>query len=114
MNIRNLTLGFGTLALAVASAASSYSLNLATPVWIGQNELKPGSYTFQVEGEKVVFKTRKETIEVPVTVEKAEKKYGETSMNSADSKLKELKVGGTNMKLVFQPSSSASGAAGSK
>ncbi len=114
MNIRNLTLSFGTLALAVASAASSYTLNLASPVWAGQNELKPGSYTFQIEGEKVIFKTRKETFEAPVTVEKAEKKYSETSMNSADSKLKELRVGGTNLKLVFQPSASQAGAAGSK
>jgi hypothetical protein len=114
MNIRNLTLSFATLALAVASAASSYTLNLTAPVWVGQNELKPGSYTFQVEGEKVIFKTRKETFESPVAVEKADKKYSETSMNSADSKIKEIHVGGTNLKLVFQPIAAQAGAAGSK
>ena len=43
LTLTKLTLGFATLALGIASAAS-YSLTLTDPAWVGNTQLKPGEY----------------------------------------------------------------------
>ena len=92
-----------TLALAVASAASSYDVTLSSPTMVGSTELKAGDYKIQVEGSKVTFKSGKNVIEVQATVsESGDKKYPITSFESSGAKLKEIHLGGTKTKLVFE------------
>jgi hypothetical protein len=104
-----LTLTLATLGLAVASAASHYSLKFDTAEWVGDKQLKPGVYQIELVGDKAVFKTGKTVIEVPATVQKNDQKYSITSFEEKDSKIEEIYLGGTNTKIVF-----GSGAAGNK
>ena len=113
MKLIKLTLVFATLALAVGSAASTYSVKFFAPTWVGDNQLKAGEYKLAVEGDKATFTSGKNVVEVPVTVEKNDKKYSSTTMQTSDSKLSEINLAGTDMKLMFK-SDSAGKAAGSK
>lgn len=102
MKINRLIFCLGTLALAVASAASSYSVTVISRTMVGTSELKPGTYKLQVEGDKAVFTMGKSVVEAPVTVENNDKKYSDTALSIQDSKLKEIHVGGTNMKVMIK------------
>jgi hypothetical protein len=107
MNLAKLTLGFATLALALASAATRYSVSLADPTWVGDTQLKAGDYKVEVEGDHAVFQNGKQTYQVPATVEKNDHKYPFTELDASDSKLKEIHVGGTNVKIVIKGSAAA-------
>jgi hypothetical protein len=104
MTLTKLTLGFATLALGIASAAS-YSLNLTDSAWVGNTELKPGSYKVEMQGGEVVFTSTKQTVEAPAVAEKADKKFRDTNFESVDSKIREIHLGGTNttIKLMNAP-----------
>ena len=109
MKINKLILCLGTVALAVASAASSYSVTVINPTMVGTSELKPGVYKLQVEGDKAVFTKGKSVVEAAVTVENNDKKFSDTALSIQDSKLKEIHVGGTTMKVMFKPGVVAGG-----
>ncbi len=103
--MKKIVLGFATLALAIASAATNYKVTLFQNSTIGGTELKPGEYKLEVNDNKVVVKSGKKTIEADVKVETANEKFGATSVryNTADGKnqVQEIRLGGTNTKLVF-------------
>ena len=105
MNLSKLMLSFGTLALAVASAASSYHFSLFQPSILAGKELKPGDYKLQLNGDKAIIKVGKETVEAAVKVENGTQKFSETSVRfgTADGKMtvQEIRLGGTSTKLVF-------------
>lgn len=105
MKLTTLVSTLAMLALGIANAASSYGLKLYNPVWVGSTQLKAGDYKVEMQGDKAVFKTGKTVVEVPATLEKGDKKYSFTSFTSADSKVSEIDLGGTNMKIVFGPAS---------
>lgn len=105
MKLSNLMLSFGTLALAVASAASSYHFSLFQTSTIAGKELKPGDYKLELNGDKAIIKVGKQTLEAAVKVENAGPKFSETSVRfgTANGKMtiEEIRIGGTNTKLVF-------------
>jgi hypothetical protein len=107
------TLAIATLALAAASAASHYTLNLDSTQFAGDKELKPGEYRVELAGDKAIFKSGKTVVEVPATVEKSEHKYALTTYQSVDKKIQEIDLGGTTTKIVFASAASGS-AAGAK
>ncbi len=47
--VKNILLGFASLALAVASAASSYNVTFYEPVMINGSELKAGDYKLELK-----------------------------------------------------------------
>ena len=100
---------FATIAIAVASAASSYRLTVFEPSVLNGTELKPGEYKIEVKDNTAVIKRGKDTIEAPVKVESAPSKFASTSVrysNGNDGKqtVDEIRLGGTNTKLVFSSS----------
>ena len=105
MSLSRLVLSFGTLALALASAASSYKVTLFQPSMVGNTELKPGDYKLEVDGEKAIIKDGKSSVEVAVKVETGNEKFGNTVVryNNGDGKyhVQEIRLGGTKTKLVF-------------
>ena len=105
MKLTKLMLSFGTLALAIASAASSYHFSLFQPSVVAGTELKPGDYKVQLNGDKAIIKAGKQTVEAAVKVETSTEKFSETSVrfDTANGKMKvqEIRLGGTNTKLVF-------------
>jgi hypothetical protein len=105
MKLSKLMLLLGTFALAVASAASTYSVTLAQPSTIGGTELKAGDYKLQVEGQQATLKSGKNTVQAAVKVETGDQKFATTAVvyASADGKnrIAEIRLGGTNTKVVF-------------
>jgi hypothetical protein len=105
MKLSNLMLTFGTLALAVASAASSYRVSLFQPSMLAGQELKPGDYKVELNGDKAMIKAGKQTIEATVKVENGTERFPETSVRYSDANGKmtvtEIRLGGTHTKLVF-------------
>jgi len=101
--IRNMTLGFATLALAIASAATgSYKVDLLEPSVINGNSLPAGQYKVDVNEDKATLSRGKTTAEAPVKVETADQKYRTTTLlYGANSQLQEVHIGGTRTKLVF-------------
>ena len=96
-----LTFGLTVLALGVASAASSYGVDLKKSVTIGSTQLRPGQYKVEIQGEKAVFKSGKNVVEVPATLQKGDQKYGTTGIVTRGAKLVEIDLGGTTDKIVF-------------
>jgi len=93
------------MAAAVASAAT-YRVKLLQPTVIAGTTLKAGDYKLQIQDNKAVFSAGKNTAEAAVKVESADQKYTSTSFRydratDGTLKLQELKLAGTNTKLVF-------------
>lgn len=90
--------------LALAST-KSYTVTFFEPTVIGGTELKAGDYKFELQDQKIVIKHGHETTEASVKVETGETKYPSTTVRfgNADgkNKVEEIRVGGTNMKLVL-------------
>src|SRR5580658_10441125 len=105
MKMSNLMLSFGTLALAIASAASSYHFSIFEPSFVAGQALKPGDYKLEVNGDKAVIKAGKQIVETAVKVENGSEKFDETSVRyaTADGKntVTEIRLGGTHTRLVF-------------
>lgn len=91
------------LGLSVAYA-KSYHLTLYEKSVLGATELKPGDYTIELKNEQVILKNGKVLAEAPVKVENDSNKYSTTTVrySNGDGKYKitEIRLGGTNMKLV--------------
>jgi hypothetical protein len=105
MKLSRLLLSFGTLALAIASAASSYHFSLFQSSMVGGKELKPGDYKIQLNGDKAIIKVGKESLETAVKVENGTEKFSETSVRyttgNGKMTVQEIRLGGTSTKLVF-------------
>ena len=94
------------LAAAVALASTkSFVVKLYQPSIIGSTELKPGEYKIEVGDQKVMIKHGKEVTEAPAKVETGDAKYSSTTVRYAAGdgkyKIEEIRIGGTNMKLVL-------------
>jgi hypothetical protein len=110
MKMNKLMLGACVFSLGIATAASSYSVRISDPTWVGQNELKPGDYQVKVDpAGKVTFKMGKNVVEVPAKVEDATSKFSDTELSTKSvngkSQLKEIDLGGTKSKITFTDAS---------
>ena len=96
-------LGVCLLVLGVMSAsAESYRFSLHQEANIEGKTLKPGEYKVEVKENTAVLKRGKDTVEVPVRTETASSKFNATQVRyTEDKKLDEVRIGGTNTKLVF-------------
>lgn len=95
---------FMTLAVAFASAAT-YNLQLFQASTVAGKELKPGEYKLTVENDKAVIKKGKESVEAAVKTETGDEKFRATTVRYTDEngqmKIREIRLGGTNTKLIF-------------
>ena len=98
-------LSFATIAMAAASAASSYRLTFFQPSIVAGKELQPGDYKLTVKDNKAVIARGKDSVEADVKSETADSKFNSTSVRykNGDGKyrVQEIRLGGTNTKLVF-------------
>src|ERR1700689_3143962 len=99
--VKNILLGFASLALAVASAASSYNVTFYQPVMINGSELKEGDYKLELKDKTAVIKQGKTVTEVPVTIETDGQKYNRTAVRLNGMQVEEIHIGGTNKRVVF-------------
>jgi hypothetical protein len=83
----------------------TYTVSLLEPAMLGGTELKAGDYQLQVDGVKVIIHSGKTTAEATMKTETNGSKYSDTTvrMNESGGKrhITEIRLGGTNMKLVF-------------
>jgi hypothetical protein len=100
--VKGLTIGFASLALAFASAATSYNVTFFEPVVVNGTTLKPGEYKVEVNNDKATLKKGKTIAESPVKIESNDAKYPTTSVRLAGTQVEEIHVGGTRTKLVFE------------
>ena len=100
--VKKSILAFATFALAVASAASSYTVTFFQPVVINGQSLKAGDYKVQLEGDKATLKQGKSVTELPVKVENSDNRFSTTSVRLNGSQVEEIRLGGTHTKLVFE------------
>ena len=109
--MNKLAILFGTLALAAASAGTSYRITLYQPAQVAGTTLKPGEYKVEVNGGTVSFKQGKTSTEAKATVEEGTAKVLSTTVDvDGDTKqLKEIRLGGTNKIIVLEKSGAASG-----
>jgi hypothetical protein len=101
---KKILLTLAVFALAAVANAKSYSIMLFEPSLIGGTELKPGEYKLELKDEKVVIRSGKRVGEAPVKVENTDNKYASTTVrySNGDGKyrIKEILLGGTNLRLV--------------
>ena len=86
MNVRSLLL-VGAMALSSAALASAktYDITLVGPTKAGAVELQAGEYKVRVEGSQAVFTdAHNKSFTVPATVENAEKKFGDTRLETVN------------------------------
>ena len=100
--VKKSILAFATLALAVASAASSYSVTFYQPVVVNGQTLKAGDYKVQYNADKATIQQGKNVTEVPVKVETNTDKYAATTVRLNGTQIEEIRLGGTKTKLVFE------------
>lgn len=100
--VKKSILAFATLALAVASAASSYSVTFFQPVVVNGQTLQAGEYKLQYSDNKATIQHGKTVTEVPIKVETGGDKYSATSVRLNGAQVEEIRLGGTNKKLVLE------------
>jgi hypothetical protein len=101
---KKLAFAFLVLALTVA-CAKTYWVTLYQPSVVAGTELKPGDYRLDLNGDQVTLKNGKHLAQSTVKLEENGERYGRTSVRYAhnDGKytVQEIRLGGTNVKLVF-------------
>ncbi len=105
------------LGISVAYAASSYHVTLYKPTTINGTQLKPGDVKLELQGDKVVVKQGKTSVESSVTVENGAHKFDATTVgyvgDSSNNQVQEIRLGGTNTKLVFEAGEKTAAGGGS-
>jgi hypothetical protein len=85
-------------------SAKTFNLKLHQASIVSGTELAPGDYKAEVADNKLVIRSRNQTIEAAVTVESGATKFSGTSIRyqNGDGKyrVQEIRVGGTNMKVI--------------
>jgi hypothetical protein len=105
MKMAKLVLCLGTAAMAWASASKSYDVTLNNPAQVSGTELKAGTYSVVLAGDKAMIHSGKVSVEAPVTVQEGDKKYSATivrySIVDGKYRIKEIQLSGTKTMLVF-------------
>jgi hypothetical protein len=104
--VKNILLGFASLALAVAGAAtSSYNVTFYQPVMINGSELKAGDYQLELNDTTAVIKQGGTVTEAPVTVHSGGQKYQQNIVRLNHRQVEEIRIGGTSTRVVFEKAS---------
>jgi hypothetical protein len=100
---KKLAAGFAIVsALAIASAANGYRVDLYQTTVVNGTTFKAGELKVEVKDNQVVLKQGKTSAEASVKVESAKDKFQSTSVGYADGNhIQEIRLGGTTTKLVF-------------
>jgi hypothetical protein len=91
MKIAKLVLCLGTAAIAWASASKSYDVTLNNPAQVSGTELKPGTYSVVLAGDKAMIQSGKKFSATTVRYRLVDGKY----------RIKEIQLSGTKTMLIF-------------
>jgi hypothetical protein len=81
-------------------------MTLSEQAWVGGNQLQPGDYKIEMQGEKAILIVGKKQIEVAAKMEANEKKFDTTLVvidgaGGSRPALQEIDFGGTTTRIVF-------------
>jgi hypothetical protein len=107
--LKRLVLSLAVAALAVA-AGNSYTVRLYQTASIGGAEFKPGEVKLDLTDNKVVLKQGKTTAAATASVQSSTTKFSSTTVDTSDGRIREIRLGGTTTKLVFEDTSEAKAA----
>ena len=103
------------IAAGMAFAASSYQVTLYKPTTVNGTQLKAGDIKLELQGDKVLIKQGKTTVESNVTVQNSAQKFAATTVgydgDSSNNQVQEIRIGGTTTKLLFETGAKTSGTA---
>jgi hypothetical protein len=106
------------LGISVAYAASSYHVTLYKPTTINGTQLKAGDVKLELQGDKVVIKQGKTSVESSVTVQNGSQKFDASTVgyvgDSTNNQVQEIRLGGTTTKLLFGAGEKTAAAGGSR
>jgi hypothetical protein len=106
--VKNIVLGFASIALAVVSAANSYHVTFYQPVMIHGSELQPGDYKLELNGTTATIKQGKTEAQAPVTIQNDDgRKFLQTSVFLHGMQVEEIRIGGTHTRVVFDKTTNA-------
>ena len=92
-------------AVSMAAAAQTHRVTLFQETLVNGTTLKPGEYKVIVDNGKAVLEKGKSRAEAQVNIETAGSKFSSTTIGYQNGdgqyRLKEIRLGGTNTKLVF-------------
>jgi hypothetical protein len=107
---KTLLLSFLVLGATGFAASNTFKMTLTQDSVIEGKTLKAGDYKVSLENGNAVIKQGKETIEVPAREETDANKFSTTTLLYEDqSKLSEVRFGGTHTKILFEGASPMSG-----
>jgi hypothetical protein len=103
--IKRVLLLVSVMGLAIASAASNFSLNLYQPTVVNGTTLKVGEAKLEIHDNKAVVKQGKTSVEASIKVETSASKYLYTTIGYKDGEnhqIKDITLAGTTTKVVFE------------
>jgi hypothetical protein len=105
MKMAKLVLCLGTAAMAWASASKSYNVTLNSPAQVSGTELKAGTYSVVLSGDKAMIHSGSVSVEATVTVQEGDKKFPFTTVRysvvDGKNRIREIQLAGTKTILVF-------------
>jgi hypothetical protein len=89
--------------MTLSAAGVTYKISLLDDSVIAGQQVKAGDYKVELkDNNTAVLVHGKKSIEVPAKAETSRTKFSQTEIQySTDNKLQEIRVGGTNTKIVF-------------
>ena len=105
------------IGISAVYAASSYQVTLYKPTTINGTQLKQGPIKVELQGDKVVIKQGKTSVESSVTVQNGERKFDASSVTysaGAADQVEEIRLGGTATKLLFDSGAKVANAEGGR
>ena len=106
------------LSIGAAYAASSYHVTLYKPTTVNGTQLKPGDCKLELQGDKVVIKQGKTSVESGVTIQNGAQKFDVTTVgyngDSSNNQVQEIRLGGTTTKLLFEQGAKTASADGGR
>ena len=96
--------------MMAASATATYKVSLFKDSVIDGKQVKAGDYKLELQNNMAILKHGKETVEVPAREETAPSKFSVTEIQySNNNDLQEIRIGGTNTKIVFAADTAPTG-----
>ncbi len=103
---------FALTAFVFAAAAfgeTAHRVTLDRPAVVNGTELKAGEYKLEINGGKVTLSNKKTSVDASARVEAAAEKFRSTTVcclgDNGKYNLQEIRIGGTNQKLLVSSDS---------
>jgi hypothetical protein len=99
--MKKFVLGVFSVGLLFAQGEAHFKFVVSSPITVAGAKLKPGEYKVDVEGSEASFKLDGKIVKVPATLQTDTRAFKETTIESSDSSVRAIHIGGTVMSVLF-------------